>query len=76
MRTKIAASYTLNSTTTISVKHYKRQGGKTTETEEVKFRFHESIEEAEEKKTEGLNVEILTTEEHDTDANDISGMRS
>jgi hypothetical protein len=39
--------------------------------EEIKFRLHESIEEAEKKKTEGMNVEILTSGDRDTIAEDI-----
>ena len=33
--------------------------------------MHESIEEAEKKKTEGMNVEILTSGDRDTIAEDI-----
>ena len=42
-----------------------------TETEDIKFRFHESIEEAEKKKTAGMNVEIQISGEYDTIAEDI-----
>ena len=43
-----------------------------TETEDIKFRFHESIEEAGKKKTAGMNVEIQISGEYDTIAEDIS----
>ena len=43
-----------------------------TETEDIKFRFHESIEEAEKQKTAGMNVEIQISGEYDTIAEDIS----